>query len=124
MKAIKRITSLAALVSGIVIFWLLPGINKADDTYYTRIYEDTDKKNVSTPAPVQVNMRRAGEQDTTARPRKKYRRERIHSADKLSDVNVKMFSRAIQFKEDEMIVLEDTVKEVHLAQADSLKQVQ
>ena len=44
MKPFKKIITLSVIVLSIVLFWLVPGINKARDVQYTRIYEDTDRK--------------------------------------------------------------------------------
>lgn len=114
MKPIKRIILLAAMVSGIVIFWLVPNLDEAADTYYTRVYEDTDQKPEGSDASfLKVNMRRAEAHDSTGRRAKKvYKKERIHSSDKLSAVKPSKFSRAIHFNEEEVIVKEeDVVKE-------------
>jgi hypothetical protein len=129
MRPTKSIICLAAVVSGIVIFWLTPNLNKAGDTYYTRIYEDTDVKPGRAEASMQkVNVRRAEARDTTARRSKKaYKKERIHSSDKLSAISPSKFSRAIHFTEEvivkdsvsqgETIVARDTAEELFMTKA-------
>lgn len=88
---------MTGIVACIVVFWLMPGINKADDTYYSRRYEDTEvRDSLRTKT---ENSRRTA---TAAKvPDKKvYKKERIHSKAKFKDITPKMYSRAIHFEEE------------------------
>jgi hypothetical protein len=93
MKQLSRIVVLAVVAAGIIVLWLVPGINQAENMTYVRIYEDTDFKSQRT---LDLNTR-----DTTSKvdQKKKYKREKIRSKDKLRKVNGKMFSRIVQFEE-------------------------
>ncbi|HYG20382.1 MAG TPA: hypothetical protein VD816_15695 [Ohtaekwangia sp.] len=93
MKSNSKIVVLSIAVTAIVACWLVPGINTARQTRYTRIYEDTGVEAVavkrdSLPHPV------------AARPEKKYKKESIEPNARLKDMKVEMFSRALHFDEE------------------------
>ena len=126
MKPFKRMIVLLVIVSGIVVFWLIPGINKAKDSSYTRVYEDTDKKfeNVKrrdTPGLKSLNTSR---ETTIGQTKKIYKKESIHSHDKLSDIKPSMFSRAIQFREELDTIEIDSFDVIQLVGVDTVNQIQ
>jgi hypothetical protein len=101
MKRFKSIIILAGFACTITMFWLAPGINKAD-TGYVRIYEDTYSK------PIAVKALRDGvnQQNPTPVERKgtkKYLKEKIKADAELEDIKLEMFSRAIHFHEDKIV---------------------
>jgi hypothetical protein len=105
MKSVKKIIALSALVFSIVLFWVVPGVNMAKETKYTRYYEDTD---TPVPSSMDIVANSREEEDTTSRRRKKvYKKESIEPR-KSREVSAKMFSRAIQFEPE--IVIIDSVK--------------
>jgi hypothetical protein len=108
MKNSKNIIGLSFIVAGIIVCWLIPGINKAGISSYERAYEDTWNNNSS--------FAYVAPGDTIKPARKVYRTEEI-SPKKDKKVNMKMFSRAVQFQpvaesdslqETEKIVRENT----------------
>jgi flagellar biosynthesis component FlhA len=112
MKSINKIVILTLAAAAIVMFWLVPGINKATAVQYTRIYEDTDYK-TRVAKDTSKHKEKTGKQ--TADPSKKvYKSESIRPKDKKVRLNAKMFSRAIQFVEEvpvdtaEAVVTADT----------------
>ena len=128
MKSIKRIVALFTIVAGIIVFWLAPGINKAGNETYTRVYEDTD--HVKESALVKV-------QDTTKKPHfsrikpsgKKLKTESIKSGTKLSKIKPSMFSRSIQFEKErgvEGVVVEQKLYDsfiLELSPVDTTKEI-
>ena len=120
MKPLKRIVILSVAVSAIAILWLVPGINTAKDVTYTRIYEDTDTPALSASDTVGRKIS-ARQKVNTPVQTKKYKRESIKSGAKVSDMNAKVYSRAIHFTEEELIEV-DSLQEVQLVLArDSVK---
>ncbi len=128
MKPLKTIVPLAAVVTGIVAFWLVPNINKAKAYRYTRVYENTEetppvvKKSKNEPGEerkktVQQSMAAGTVEKTTVAvsKKKKYLKESIEPNRSWRKVKPRMFSRAIHFNEMEAYVdsvASDTVKMV------------
>ena len=112
MKPLKRIALLAGLVSGIVLLWLVPGINTAKQTRYVRTWEDTDAK--TTPVALRDTTRTLVYQPEAP---KKYKKEIIEDEAKLENIKAEMFSRATHFKEEELVI---EIQEVPLAVEDSV----
>jgi hypothetical protein len=132
MKSINKIVVLTLAAVAIVMFWLVPGINKATAVEYTRVYEDTDyktrapkdtikhkEKNVRPPKGprrTEDNIKEAEYRSakTTSTSKKVYKSESIRPKDKKVKLNAKMFSRAVQFVEEvpldtaEAVVMADT----------------
>jgi hypothetical protein len=93
MKQSNKILMLTIIVASIVVFWLVPGINKSNATKYTRVFENTDVK------------KSANYADTLKTKRTKvFRKESIKADAKLKDIKPKMFSRAIHFSEEKMVL--------------------
>jgi hypothetical protein len=106
MKPSKKIIILSTIVAAIVLFWLVPGINKAKYKRYTRMYEDTEV----------VPKTFAAARDTFTLylpapppPAKVYKKETIDSEASLKDINPEMFSRAIHFHEEIPLIEEPVV---------------
>ena len=115
MKSFKKIAMLLCVVAGIVVFWLIPGINKATDVRYTRLYEDTDVLK-SLHDSVHVKRKR-----TTIKvlpplvvPKVHYKQETISSSAKLKHIKPSMFSRSMQFATEKEIELIDTLNQTPL----------
>lgn len=108
MKPMRRILALCVIVASIIVFWLKPGINAAQDTTYARRYEDTDRKAGGDSLAINVNRRKYQKFETqkSVSEKKVYKTQRISSKDKLSKIDPEMFSRAIQF-EDTMVVTKE-----------------
>jgi hypothetical protein len=108
MKPMRRILALCVIVASIIVFWLKPGINAAQDTTYARRYEDTDRKAGGDSLAINVNRRKYQKSETqkSVLEKKVYKTQRISSKDKLSKIDPEMFSRAIQF-EDTMVVTKE-----------------
>jgi hypothetical protein len=126
MKTI-RIISLSIVVVGIVAFWLMPGINKAGNETYTRVYEDTERAPVLEADPNLPDTTKPGALDKKIEV-KYYKSESIEPETKLSDIKASMFSRAIQFeKEEELLVVEelqdDSLRQHMQASIDSLNEI-
>jgi len=115
MKPFKRIMILSTLVTGVVLFWLMPRINKADSVHYTRRYEDTDKQNKKENDTKKTKEPVLHPQAVAAS--KVYKKESIHADDKLLEISASKFSRAMQF---EMIEEVDSIQEVPIL-TDSIK---
>jgi hypothetical protein len=93
MKRYNKILMLTFTVASIVIFWLAPGINKSTATRYTRVFENTDVK------------RSVNHSDTLkTKTVKVFRKESIKANAKFKDIKPDMFSRAIQFREEKIII--------------------
>jgi hypothetical protein len=111
MKPFKRLLVLFTCIVCIVAFWLIPGMNKAKNNGYVRVYEDTELKKISKiymrPA-VAIRARSMG--DTIKENKKIYKEEKIRSRAKMKDIKASMFSRAIHFNED--IVLMDSINKI------------
>lgn len=120
MKPFRKILILAAMVFGIVLCWLVPGINKARDVRYIRIYEDTDKK--STVFYTRDSLKGKQNKSAALSTRKIYKKESIRTNSKLSDIKPSMFSRSIQFRQEVKIVELDTVNNVQLLTIDTIAQ--
>lgn len=132
MKSINKIVILTLAAMAIIMFWLVPGINKATAVQYTRIYEDTDYKTHVTkdtskhkgkntkppkaPGRTEDNIKEEEYRSakTTSTSKKVYKSESIRPKDKKIKLNAKMFSRAVQFVEEvpldtaEAVVMADT----------------
>jgi hypothetical protein len=98
MKPFRKIIILTTIVCAIVMLWLLPLINKAHYTRYTRVYENTDvPKETETSDTLTVYL-------PEAKPVKKvYLKQSIEDDAKLSEIDAEMYSRALHFEEEEMI---------------------
>jgi hypothetical protein len=120
MKPMRRILALCVIVTSIIVFWLNPGINTAKDTTYVRRYEDTDRKAGGDSLAVNNHRRKYQKSDAqkSGQGKKVYKKERISSKDKLSNLKAEMYSRAIQF-EDSMVVNKE-LEEVALTEKDTL----
>jgi hypothetical protein len=117
MKKILNIAIPASLLTGLIIFWLVPALNSAPQTYQ-RVYENT-----SIPATT-VN-------DTTRKvttSKKVFSEEKLPTMKKLKELDPEMFSRATHYhpaeeldsllevyevvEETEVVVVSDSVVEV------------
>jgi hypothetical protein len=105
MKSHKSIALLLIVVTGIVSFWLYPGINKANTAKYERVYEDTFTKKSSLNS---VSL----ESDTTIRrmsvKKPAYIRQELVPKRGVKKLEVEMFSRATHFVEPQL-VLDDSL---------------
>jgi hypothetical protein len=106
MKSLKKILALLVVVTSIIAFWLIPGINTAKDTVYVRRYEDTDIRPIKFVAGDTVGRKKKLQEETRRllRGSKFYKTEQISSKSKLSKIKPSMFSRSIQF--EEMVMLD------------------
>ena len=120
MKPMRRILALCVVVASIIVFWLKPGINAAQDTTYTRRYEDTDRKAGGDTLAINTHRRKYQKPETSKslEEKKVYKTERISSRDKISKIKPEMFSRAIQFEDTLMVTKE--LEEVALTEKDTL----
>ena len=118
MKPVRKVLILSAFVFGIIVCWLAPGINKARDVRYTRIYEDTDAK--STVSHTRDSSHEKRKKSAAVSSRKIYKKESIRANSKFSDLKPSMFSRAIQYSEEVKIVELDTVNNVQLLTIDTV----
>ena len=107
MKPAKKTIVLSMICLAIIILWVLPHINKGEQTRYVRYYEDTSVPLASTAA------------DSTGKRHRKAMRKEIIELQKTRRVNAKMFSRAMQF---EPLVEFDSLAKI--AERDSLSIVQ
>lgn len=129
MKPIKRIAILTIVVSGIVVFGLAPGMNKAGDVQYVRTYEDTfnlsENGEKATPdGKTESAAFRRAETDTSRRKSGKvYRQERIKRNATLPDIQPKMFSRAIQFVEEIDTLRRDSISFVQRTPVDTTREM-
>jgi hypothetical protein len=116
MKPIKRIAILFAAVAGIALFWLLPNVNQANDVRYTRRYEDTDYKHQGISDSTKHRKKRTIQlKNSNGKAESKfYKKESIAAGEKLSKIESKMFSRAMQF-EPELEIIIDSVEEVQVS---------
>ena len=120
MKPMRRILALCVVVASIIVFWLKPGINAAQDTTYARRYEDTDRKAGGDTLAVNTPRRKYQKSETSKsiQEKKVYKTQRIKSTDKLSKLEPEIFSRAIQFEDTLMMAKE--LEEVALTEKDTL----
>jgi len=120
MKPLRRILALCVVVTSIIAFWLKPGINAAQDTFYARRYEDTDRKAGGDSLAINTHRRKYQKPETSKalQEKKVYKTQRISSKDKLSKLEPEMFSRAIQF-EDSLVVKKE-LEDVAFAEKDTL----
>ena len=107
MKSLRTIIALSAITAGIVVFCLVPGINKAEATRYTRVYEDMDPPYVpvlKTSLEVTPGDTAKSKTEKTAKAyrKTKYKKESIEAGSKLSKIKPSMFSRAIHFSEAQL----------------------
>lgn len=128
MKPFRKILILAVIVTAIVTFWLIPGVNKANYSGYVRVYEDTDQPIKALPQDTVSLYLPVVKPDIEA-PKKIYKKERIKGDASLEDLKVEMFSRATHFREEELLiepelVLEDTTDVQQYVVKDSLQLVQ
>lgn len=94
MKSHKSIAILMIVVTGIISFWLYPGINKADTARYERVYENTSVKNVgSLPEKSDTAIRSLG----IRKP--EYLKQELVLLGGIEELEVEMFSRATHFHE-------------------------
>ena len=107
MKPAKKTIVLAVTCLAIIVLWVLPHINKGEQTRYVRYYEDTSVPLVSTAV------------DSTGKRHRKAMRKEIIEPQKTRRVNAKMFSRAMQF---EPLVEFDSLAKI--SERDSLSIVQ
>ena len=120
MKPLRRILALCVIVASIIVFWLKPGINAAQDTTYARRYEDTNRKAGGDTLAINTHRRKyqKPEMSKSLQEEKVYKTQRITSRDKLSKIEPEMFSRAIQF-EDSLVVAKE-LEDVVLTEKDTL----
>ena len=128
MKPFKSITILVAIVACIVIFWLMPGLNKASDKSYTRLYEDTDGRigtTKDTTRTKRTTQKKESFPSVPVNPSKKvYKRESISTSSKIAQIKPSMFSRAIHFKQEVVIEKIDSLNQIQVAAIDSVTHVQ
>jgi hypothetical protein len=105
MKPTKKIVLLGSVVTAIILFWLVPGINTAKQAEYTRRYEDVEIRPIK--AFVAASM-----------PQLKitpvYKTETIKPEMELSDITPKMYGRGMQFQEvllDDSLIIEEIMEE-------------
>lgn len=123
MKNKASIILLSTIVVGILAFWLYPGVNKAGNATYTRVYEDTDNK-LTSPSPAPDL-----EPDTlpisSRAPVKVFKKETLNPNKSVKKITPEMFSRAVQFVEVEKVLAEEIIQDsVKLASIDSTINVQ
>lgn len=104
MKSLIRITLPGIAVILLILFGVVPGMNKNLNTNYSRKFEDTDSKSRSN-----LNSKKAVIQTDTAR-KKVYKKERL--AKKWSKVRPRAFSRSAHFIEELPIVLTDSLEDL------------
>ena len=120
MKPMRRILALCVVVASIIVFWLKPGINAAQDTTYVRRYEDTDRKAGGDSLAINTHRRKyqKPEPSKALQEKKVYKTEWISSKNKLSKLKPEMFSRAIQFEDS--LAVEKELDDVALTEKDTL----
>ena len=91
MKSSKKPFVLAVASIAIVIFWVIPGVNKGNNIEYVRYYEDVDG------LPTNALHGTLSPADT-ARPNKKVYKKEVIKPAKERKVSAKIFSRAMQFE--------------------------
>jgi hypothetical protein len=99
MNSKKSIIFLVVVTASIVVFWLAPGINKARDTTYTRLYEDTDRRVPLDYADDTTKLKGDGPKKANMDEPKEvvYKSESIQPNKKEFKVRAEMFSRAVHF---------------------------
>ena len=117
MKSSRKIVVLAVVSAGIIMFWLIPGINKAKETRYVRYVENVDAA-VAHIHSLDVTSR----PDTTRKKRKVYDKEVIEPS-KTKKVTTEMFSRATHYEAMEPMLEVDSVLEL-VEKSDSLVVIQ
>jgi hypothetical protein len=117
MKSSRKIIILSLVSAGIIIFWLIPGINKAKETRYVRYVE-----NVDAPEAHVHSLDATLQSDTTREKRKVYNKEVIEPA-KTKKVSAEMFSRATHYEAVEPMIEVDSVLEL-VEKSDSLVVIQ
>jgi hypothetical protein len=100
MKLPKTITLLSILVAAIITLWVLPRVNQAKTTTYTRVYEDTFQPS-SRMATVDTSKVRHDKQ-----PKKAFRKEHIKPKEGWRKVRPEMFSRATHFLEAPLVLVD------------------
>jgi hypothetical protein len=117
MKLHKSITFLLLVVGCIVVFWLYPSINKAGNTTYMRIYENTDEPVLKmAPASFPVDTPKVA----SSKRKTVYRKEEINPRAGVGKIKKEMFSRAIHFEEK---IFVDSLEASTYAD-DSVRQIQ
>ncbi|HEY8937559.1 MAG TPA: hypothetical protein VIM65_20175 [Cyclobacteriaceae bacterium] len=119
MKSFKKIAMLLCVVTGVVAFWLMPNINQATDVRYTRLYEDTEVKQLPNDS-IRAKLRKNPKTHVNKKA-KTYKHESISSSAKIKSIRPSMFSRAVQFRPAKEIVI-DSLNES--ASADSARAIQ
>jgi hypothetical protein len=109
MKSHKSIAVLMIVVTGIIAFWLYPGINKANTKKYERVYEDTSGKENS---PSTLVSSDTDASDTSKHrigiKKPEYLKQEIVLEGGVKELEVEMFSRAIHFREE--LIAEDSLE--------------
>src|SRR5215213_2086286 len=100
MKSHKSVAILMLIVTGIISFWLYPGINKANTAKYERVYEDTFTKTTVASVP--------DKSDTTIRrlsvKKPEYLKQELVPKKGVKKLEVEMFSRATHFREIPLVI--------------------
>lgn len=117
MKSFNKVLMMAGIVVCIVAFWLAPLVNTAKPATYVRLYEDVDPDPGKKREEKREERKMAREINKAAKQVKKdskyeyvlapdkhgnkrYKKERIHSRNRLRGINAKMYSRGAQFLEE------------------------
>lgn len=95
MKPAKKAIALAVITTAILMFWIMPGINKGNQTGYVRYYEDTDAGKGAAKVLPASHFNRA---DTTQRRHRKIMKREIIELRKSGKISPAIFSRAMQFE--------------------------
>lgn len=110
--SIKRIVILLVVISGIILTGLVPNVNKANAIRYTRVYENTDTKRETIAVSQSQLTDTVKTKKEKARPaehkKKAYKKESIQADAKLKDIKPAMFSRAMHYQE-EIVLLPDSI---------------
>jgi hypothetical protein len=114
MKPSNKILLLTVTVACIIVLWLAPGINKSNAKRYTRVYENTDAKRSADPSDT---LKAKDSSTRKIKKTKSYLSESIKADAKVTEIRPKMFSRAMQFNE-EILVIDSNA---NLTEVDSIK---
>lgn len=106
MKPARKIFILLVFVFGIIFYWLVPRINKAQDVQYTRFYEDTDTSKVFY---TRDSSNHRQKKSKALSPKKNYKKESIQANSKFSELKPSMFSRSVQFVPRHIVLTTDTL---------------
>lgn len=106
MKKILNIAVPATLLTGLIIFWLVPALNSAPQTY-RRVYENTSIPNAA-----------VGDTTRKATPRKVFVEEKLPPLEKIKELKPEMFSRAAHYhpseKLDSLVEVYEVVEETQI----------